>query len=347
MPTMSLSRAFLLIVGLLTLLIAATVAAGGWHTAGAAPLAQDTRYLCTEFIGYSQTGQWVPYASITMNNGSTDRVQNRLHDGGAAIRWADPNYEGWTSTLNGPCAASASIPDRIVLDVTHYNYLDADCTETSTPLPGLQGSQCGTDPVGFMEEVMRRAIATIRQRRPSAVSIVLQPVFGGPGGATCPMSGGENGVVRASYNHPYIQQAIGRVVGGDVTMGYDSHVRTCADYIDWMGHLVSGAYSPLGNMVGAYYRDLRATPTVVTPTATATPLPPTATPAPPTATSTPLPPTPTATAEPQATAQVVPSATPTATTTIGATATPTPECFATVQVEWDGSWGLVDPIACP
>lgn len=240
--------------------------------------AQDTRYVCTEFIGYSQTGQWVPYASQVMVAGGVDRVENRLHDGGAAIRWADPSYEGWSNPLNGPCATESTTPGRVIVDITHYDYLTA--------------AHGAGDPVGYMEAIIRNLIVTVHAKRPAMVSLVLQPVMGGPNHGTCPTTGqpsGDPAVVRASYNHPYIDQAISRVVGGDVTRGYDNLARTCADYADWMGHLSSGAFSPIGTQVGTYYRDLNLnaptptrTPTVV-PTATRTPTP---TIAPPLATAT-------------------------------------------------------------
>lgn len=299
-----------------------------------AAVAQDTRYTCTEFLGYSQTGQWYPYAAQQMVNGGIDRVQARLHDGGAAIRWADPNYDGWLTPVTGPCTNLASDPDRVILDVTHYDYLTA--------------AHGASDPVGFMETIIRNAVATIHVKHPHTTSIVLQPVAGGPNHGTCPIGGmapGDPGVVRASYNHPYIDQAISRVVGGDVTRGYDNLVRTCSDYADWMGHLVSNAFSPIGQQVGVHYRDLW----MVTPTPTATAVPtnvPTFTPIP---SATPTG-TPTSTPVPSAT-PIPATATPSPEPTVGAMATTTPQplarCYNLVRVNGDGSIEFIDEQPCP
>jgi len=106
-----------------------------------------------------------------------------------------------------------------------------------------------------MESIIRRFIAQARAHNPSARSIVLQPVVGGPNHNTCPIrSAPEQGVVRASYNHPHIHAAIQRLIGGNVTMGYDSTVRTCADYNDLEGQLVPSASHPIGQTIGDYYR---------------------------------------------------------------------------------------------
>ena len=59
--------------------------------------------------------------------------------------------------------------------------------------------------------------------------------------------------MRASYNHPYIDQAIARVVGGDVARGADPHVRTCSDYADDIGHLQDGAIAPIGRNIASFY----------------------------------------------------------------------------------------------
>ena len=216
----------------------------------------QSQFVCTEFIGYSQMGNtdwggWGPYAAQVMVGGGPDTVQLRWENGAAAFRWADPGFSGWNISPTSPCTRSSSAPDRVILDITHNEYLTA--------------ARTNGDPVGFMETRIRGFIAQARAHRQSARSIVLQPVVGGPNHATtCQIAGlpssgsgphdpNDPGVVRASYNHPYIHAAIERIVAGDVTMGYDSMVRTCADYNDWEGHLARAASQPIGAMIGSFY----------------------------------------------------------------------------------------------
>ncbi|MGQ0669846.1 MAG: hypothetical protein ACT4PO_09280, partial [Actinomycetota bacterium] len=90
----------------------------------------------------------------------------------------------------------------------------------------------------------------IRTKVPGLEQIVLQPVVGGPGGAECEV-GGET--VRASFNHPFIDEAIARVVGGDVVAGASPEVRTCSDYRDSTGHLENDARGPIGLSIGNFY----------------------------------------------------------------------------------------------
>lgn len=191
---------------------------------------------CTQFIGYSQTDQWFSAAEGVLGS---ERYQLLQNSGGATIRWADPGYAGWRNAVQSPCARNATAPDRVVMDITHYDYLTSSAT--------------GGDPVGFMERIIRNVVTTIRNRYPSARQIVLQPVVGGPGGTACPWRGAQEGAVRASYNHPFISQAAGRVVGGEVVLGPDMAVRTCADYADDQGHLTDSARGPIGRNVAQFY----------------------------------------------------------------------------------------------
>ena len=275
--------------------------------------AQDTRYVCTEFIGYSQAwntsfGAWGPYAAQTMVAGGVDRVQSRWQNAGAAFRWAGLSYDGWNAVGSNPAIALPSHPcatqppDRLILDITHNEYLTA--------------VRFG-DPVAFMETTIRNFVATAKARKPSAANnIVLQPVIGGPGHAlTCPIATApELGVVRASFNHPVIWAAILRVASDTlgVTVGYDPHVRTCADYADWEGHLVGSASQPIGQTIGTYYRDLWMQVSTPTPLPTSTPT------LIPTVQNTPVP-----------------------------SPTPPARCYDLVQVDWDGTWRPVREVVCP
>jgi hypothetical protein len=220
--------------------------------------AAQTDFVCTEFIGYSQMGNtivggWGPYAARVMDGGGPDSTQLRWQNGGAAWRWADAAYAGWRAAPTGPCARSAFTPDRVIIDITHNEYLTT--------------ARTNGDPVGFMETRIRGFLDQARAHHPSARSFVIQPVVGGPNHTTtCAIAGlpssgsaphnpNDPSVVRASYNHPHIWSAIQRVVANapGVTIGYDSQVRTCADYNDWEGHLNPAASQPIGEMIGSFY----------------------------------------------------------------------------------------------
>lgn len=204
----------------------------------------QTSYTCTQVIGYSQTDQWFDFAEAVAGD---SRWQLLANNGGAAWRWADPNYAGWNNPIQSRCTSSSSAPDRVVMDITRNEY---------------------TTNVSTFETDIRNVIATIRSRYPAVRQIVLQPIVGGPTHATCPWPGAQFGVVRASYNHPYIEQAIDRVVAGTVVKGADPHVRSCSDYADDVGHLTGSASVAIGQGIGNFYRSSSSPP----PTATRTPV---------------------------------------------------------------------------
>ena len=95
------------------------------------------------------------------------------------------------------------------------------------------------------------AITNIRTFYSNVRQIVLQPVVGGPNKQTCFLSGTP---VRASVNHPIVDQAIAMVVGGDVVSGMSPEVATCSDYQDTLGHLLDGApTNAVSTAIGQFY----------------------------------------------------------------------------------------------
>lgn len=185
-------------------------------------------FRCTQVVGFSQTRQWF---------GGLEQVVDGAHwqlvaEGGASVdRWADPGFEGWGNRPASACVEGATAPDRVVLNVS---------------------GGFGTDEAAWVGQI-ERAVATVRQRVPSARRIVLQPVVGGPGGSVCESWLG--GDVRASVIHPVIARAIERVAGGDVVAGPEPTVDSCRAYADPLGHLRSNAAERVGREIGAAYRD--------------------------------------------------------------------------------------------
>jgi hypothetical protein len=204
-------------------------------------------FACTEIVGFSQTLQWMETPEFQSRIDDA-RWQARLHAGGDVDYWADPDADAWTNppidatctesgigltSLCSPCARGADAPDRVLFTITLQAY--------------------ESDPQVWAQKI-RAAIATIRLRHPGVRRIVLQPVVGGPMGAVCPAQGQPLGV-RASYNHPYIDQAIALVAADapDIVAGFSPEVGACADYADDVGHLVPAGRGPIGLAVGQYY----------------------------------------------------------------------------------------------
>jgi hypothetical protein len=187
---------------------------------------------CTEVLGFSQTGQWYLnslFESIVGNNGWQLRAY-----ASAGVQWQDPTFAGWMTAPISPCLQNAANPDRILLTI-------------STP--------SGIPTLDWWVQNIRAEIATIRQQRPNAGSIILQSVVGGPGGATCYFGGNLANPVHASVIHPTIDQAIAVVVldSPDLVAGISPEVASCGQYADNTGHLTTMGRSVVGQAIGAYY----------------------------------------------------------------------------------------------
>ena len=201
-------------------------------------------FTCTEVIGFSQTLMWHETPEFQQHIDDA-RWQMRFQAGGDVDVWADPTSDGWSPpvatqclgsgspVLCSPCAQGSSSPDRVILTITSHTY------DSSVPT---------------WAQRIRAAIATIRLQHPQARQIVLQSVVGGPGGAVCPTSANRQGI-RATFNHPYIDQAIAAVVpdSPDLVAGISPVVGTCAQFTDDLGHLAAAGRAFVGQEIGQYY----------------------------------------------------------------------------------------------
>ena len=220
----------------------------GQSTSAATVGAQQASASCTQIVGFSQTMQW--YFGGFRDTVGGINWELRWVGGGSIGNWADPNYVGWTDDTNlvDSCAQNVLSPDRALLNISDDFHND----------------------ISYWVQQTNAAMNNLRNKYPSVQQIILQPVVGGPGGNLCTFNGL---VVRASYNFPYINQAISQMVnGGSVVAGDAPTVRSCADYADNIGHLTDDAKGPIGVAIGNYY--LPALPSVATspPTPTATPV---------------------------------------------------------------------------
>jgi hypothetical protein len=181
---------------------------------------------CTRVVGFSQTEQWFTGGGFEPVAG--DAGWELLWEPGATIeKWAAPDFVGWSNPIVSACTDGS--PDRLVLTVT--------------------GAE---RPVARWVEDITAAVATAKVKYPGA-AIVLQPIVGGPDEQLCP--GVRRDSVRASVNHPIIDQAIGMVVAevAGVATGASPEVRSCADYRDDLGHLTDAAVGPIGEEIAEFY----------------------------------------------------------------------------------------------
>jgi hypothetical protein len=201
-------------------------------------------FTCTEILGFSQTLMWheTPEFQAQIDDA---RWQMRFRAGGDVDLWADPDADAWNPPVSAecfgaglvalctPCAEGSDAPDRVLFTITLPTY-EAD--------------------VQIWAQKIRAAIATIRQKHPQARQIVLQTVVGGPRHTVCPFPGAPQGV-RASFNHPYVDEAIAEVVNDapDLVAGFSPEVESCSDYADDLGHLTIDGRGPVGLAIGQYY----------------------------------------------------------------------------------------------
>jgi hypothetical protein len=218
-----------------------TVASDRFHGLAMAPSDQANPFTCTHVIGFSQTREWY-LDSTTFEPIVGDAQWQLLWANGASIDlWADPNFSGWFQPIVSPCAQNSTNPDRVLLTIGW-----ATCTTCDDP--------------NLWAHYINLTIGNIRSKYPNVRQILLQPEVGGPNNGLCTFQGT---VVKASSNHPYIDQAIALVVGGDVFAGDSPEVRTCADYVDNVGHFVDSAKGPIGANIGQFYVNMAPPPTPV------------------------------------------------------------------------------------
>ena len=160
-------------------------------------------FACTEVLGFSQTRQWFEHFNLV-------NWQGRVRSGASIDEWADPDFAGWSVPLTNEVCAIDEV-DRVVLTIS--------------------GEQRSVDEwASAIDDV----ISLIRSRYSAVDKILLQPVVGGPGETVCDRNGSD---VRASVNHPVIDQAIVTLIGDDVGAGVSPLVQACEHYSDVTGHL--------------------------------------------------------------------------------------------------------------
>ncbi len=204
---------------------------------GLQPIAVGGDYTCTEVIGFSQTGGLNPEGLGWFRSGF--ETAPGIVNGEWQLRWdtgkgidliADPDNVIWEKRVESAC--SAGPVDRVVVQISH----------SGIAFPTVDD---------FVRDI-GAAIATIRGKHPSVERIDLMPVIGGPGHALCDSPDG-SGFVRATVNHPVVDQAIARLVGGDVGASLSPEVDDCSWYRDKPGHLYQFGSDAIALEVADFY----------------------------------------------------------------------------------------------
>lgn len=189
--------------------------------------------VCTQVIGFSQSSEWYQTAGVFESGVGDARWQLLWNPGGGVDRWQDPDYVGWSNALVSPCAQGSAAPDRVLLTIS--------------------------GPFGADEQAWADAIqATLDQiaiELPSAQKVLLQPVVGGPQEQDCFFQGN---LIRASWQHHHIDNAIATLVGGSVAAGASPEVQSCDEYEDQQGHLTHAGAVAAGAALAADYAELDA-----------------------------------------------------------------------------------------
>ena len=206
-------------------------------TLGSLPAATAGTFTCTRVLGASHTRQWfldAPEFEIAVGSDTWELVYRK----GSALRWQNPDYIGWSDPPLSPCAERSGDPDRVLLNVS---------------------SSGVHEDVSYWVENIQRTLATIRSKYPNLRQILLQPIWGGPNNQVCTLERDPSVLIRASVNHPYIDQAVVQVDAadtvGDVEVGILPHLVTCLDYSNdkGSGHVDRGRRGFYGQMIGDFY----------------------------------------------------------------------------------------------
>jgi hypothetical protein len=226
-------------------------------TAAPTPTPAPGTFMCTQVMGYSQTGNWYSDAVTPAFESRVvdSRYQLRNFSGGAVALWADPNYGGWGAPPYSPCASGSSAPDRVIFDVTESFWINEPC--------GTHEFDNCSNPdtsVARVAQDIRNVIALIRSKYPSVQQIYVQAILGGPGNTVCslpdPGAGGAPRRIRGTYNHPFIKQAIDQAVDGNAIAAPEFFVDSCNDFntdTQFVGHLNDAAKRAVGQRIGDYY----------------------------------------------------------------------------------------------
>ena len=194
----------------------------------------QSRFSCTEVLGFSQTMQWSAALSLADGPESGDSWQlgaeaflpgwqGRFTFGASIERWMDPDFAGWEGTYVTPSHCDREKVDRVVLNVSG-----------------------GARSAGEWAAAIDSVAGVVRARYPAVRSVVMQAVVGAPPG--------ECREVRAARNQPTIVWGIALAAQrGGITAGPDPTVTSCSQFLDPLGHLTAEGARHIQDVLRAYY----------------------------------------------------------------------------------------------
>jgi hypothetical protein len=236
---------------------------------------------CTQWLGFSQAAGFYKAATPGPHTCFTDPTRPHfIPDDRTELRWCQgcgverygmtpgptptPSAvrSAWDASITeqppvgifSRCDQLSGNPDRVVYVVTD-GLLPPDLTTPDAYQP-------------YMDQDM----LLIRQQYSNVKHIILETVIGGPHHTTCYCQGANNCFatpiatpVRASVNHPIIDQAIALWINRhpeatDVSIGMSPEVDDCNWFADGTGHLRDAVECDMADRIAAYYMPVGPTP---------------------------------------------------------------------------------------
>jgi hypothetical protein len=158
--------------------------------------------VCTQVIGFSQSWEWYTTVGVFESGVDDARWQLLWNVGGGVNKWQDPDYVGWSNALVSPCTQGSAAPDRVLLTIS---------------------GAYGADEQAWADAI-QATLDQIAIKLPNAQKVLLQPVVGGPQEQDCFF---QANLIRASWQHAHIDNAIATLVGGSLAAGASPEVQSC------------------------------------------------------------------------------------------------------------------------
>jgi hypothetical protein len=197
---------------------------GGPGTDGGAP----QNFTCSLVLGAGQTIQWYNGGGFESAVG-TAKWEIKAADNTFTEAWASPASSFWGLATQSPCAANATMPDRVLL-IVYSKTITAEAD---------------------WEMQITKVMANIKTKFPSAKQIDLLTMARGPGNTMC-------GTAVATQISPAQDQAMKAVADGSAGMikvGPQYFVPTCAAFATTNNtNLTSAGATAVAQMLAAVYK---------------------------------------------------------------------------------------------
>lgn len=187
---------------------------------------------CTLVLGFSVTMNWFEGGGFEARPEISDDEWELIAEGGHDVWiWADPGIPAYARAPSSPCGRE---PDRVLFQVAARGWRSRSAEDVAAAL--------------------RTSIENIRATWPSATTIELIPVVGGPGAQPCELASFGGRTVDASGMNPAMTAVISGVADGErVVAGPDLLLADCGQYLDGMGHLTPDGSRYIASVLAEHY----------------------------------------------------------------------------------------------